>query len=182
MTYDEIFSALITRQKKALEFHSQLSIIFRFIGLNGFSRLHECQFYEESKMYNKIIRHFIKTHNKLIRELPMESINEIPTDWYNASRDNVTPAIISQYTSKEFQAYVKWETETLMELKKHASDLLELGEVKDFKFVSHMISDVSCELEKAKRLYYKLASTGFDVVYIQEMQTELHDKYKEKMK
>ena len=182
MTYDEIFSALITRQKKALDFHSQLHIIFRFIGLNGFSRLHEYQYYEESKMYNKIIKYFIKSHNKLIRELPTESLNEIPTDWYNASRDNVTPAIINQYTNKEFQAYVKWETDTLMELKQHASDLLELGEVKDFKFVCCMINDVSCELEKAKRLYYKLASTGFDVQYIQELQKELHDKYKEKMK
>jgi hypothetical protein len=42
--------------------------------------------------------------------------------------------------------------------------------------------DVSCELKKLDRLKLKLSSVDYDGIYIEEMQDELHDKYKKKMR
>ena len=178
----EIFSAILARQKKALSFHEQLCIIFNFLNLHGFKRLHEYQYRTESDTMQEIHRHYIKQHDRLIRVVPVESASEIPNDWYNAERNEVDGSIISQYAKREFQAYVQWESDTLNELERYAHELMEIGEVKDFAFVKAMVCDVAKELERAKRLYYKMSATGFDVAFIEEMQDEIHDKFKEKLK
>lgn len=182
MNSAEIFSAILSQQKKAVAFHEQLWIVYNFMNLHGFKRWHEYQTVTESEMARKIYRHYIKSHDRLIKPLPVENLDEIPNDWYNAERGEVTSAIIAQYTKRGLQAHIMWETESLENLEAYAKRLSDLGEINDYKFVSHMICDVSKELEKAKRVYYKISATGFDVVFIEEMQDEIHDKYKELLK
>ena len=182
MTCAEIFSELLSQQKEAVSFHEQMSVVFDFMNLHGFKRWHEYQSVAESKIMRKIYRHYIKCHDKLIKPISTESIEEIPKDWYNANRGEVTSAIISQYTKRGLQAHIEWETDSLNNLNSFAKRLFELGEIDDYKFVARLICDVSKELEKVKRVYYKASATGFDVVYIEEIQNKIHDKYKEKLK
>ena len=178
----EIFAALLAQQKKAVAFHEQMCVMFNFMNLHGFKRWHEYQNVSESATMCKIYRHYIKHHDKLIKPMPVEEINDIPSDWYNAERGEVTSAIIAQYTKRGLQAHIQWETDSLDNLNAFAKRLFELDEIDDYKFVSCLICDVSKELEKAKRVYYKISATGFDVVFIEEMQDKLHDKYKEMLK
>ena len=177
----EIFSALLSQQKKAVSFHEQLCVVFNFLNLHGFKRWHEYQNVTESETMRKIYRHYIKHHDRLIKPLPLEGMDEIPNDWYNAERSEVTSAIVAQYTKRGLQAHIQWETDSLENLQAFAKRLLALGEIDDYSFVARMICDVSKELEKVKRVYYKISATGFDVVFIEEMQDEIHDKYKERL-
>ena len=178
----EIFSALLARQKRALLFHDQWCVIFNFLNLHGFKRIHQYQYLTESKEMLKIQRYYIKQHDKLIKPVPVEPVNEIPNDWYNAERDEVSANIMAQHTKRVFQAHIQWESDTLALLRKSAHELMEQGEIADYEFVASMIDDVSEELEYAKRLYYKIAVSGFDIIFIEEIQDEIHDKYKRRMR
>ena len=157
-------------------------IMFNFLNLHGFKRWHEYQTVNESATMRKICRYYIKQHDRLIKPLPIEDINEIPSDWYNAERGEVNSAIVAQYTKRGLQAHIQWETDSLDNLNAFAQRLCDLGEMADYKFVSCLICDVQKELEKAKRMYYKISATGFDVVFIEELQDKIHDKYKEMLK
>ena len=178
----EIFSALLARQRRALLFHDQWCVIFNFLNLHGFKRLHQYRYLTESKEMLKIQRYYIKQHDRLIKPITVEAVSEIPNDWYGAERSEVTANIIAQHTKRVFQSHIQWESDTLALLRKSARELMEQGEVADYEFVSDMICDVSKELEYAKRLYYKIGASGFDVIFLEEIQDEIHDKFKEKMK
>ena len=182
MNVAEVFEGLLTQQRKAVNFHEQLCVMYNFLSLHGFKRWHEYQAVSESETMRKINKHYIKHHDRLIKLVPVEDAKEIPPDWYNAERNEVTTAIITQYTKRELQAHIQWETESLHNLESYAHRLFDLGEIDDYKFVLGMICDVSKELEKVKRVYYKISTTGFDVVFIQEMQDKIHDKYKEMLR
>lgn len=172
MSVEEIFSAITERQVKALMFHSQLSTLFDFIGLSGFEKMHRHQYICESKTMMKVSRHFIKNHGKLIPENRVESIQEIPSDWYRVTRDNVTPNIISQYANKELTTWIQWESETIEHLSEYAKRLCDLSEMIDYQFISEMIDDVKHELNHAKCIFYKIKATNFSVDYIMDIQND----------
>lgn len=54
--------------------------------------------------------------------------------------------------------------------------------VADAEFVSCLICDVSHELECLEKIYIKLKATDFNMMYIFEIQHDIHEKYKKKMK
>ena len=64
----------------------------------------------------------------------------------------------------------------------YAHTLREKGHVADAMFVECLVEDVSEELKTVECIINDLISTGYDMVYITEIQSEIHDKYKKKMK
>ena len=54
--------------------------------------------------------------------------------------------------------------------------------MQDAMFVECLVEDVSEELKTVECMINDLISTGYDMVYITEIQSEIHDKYKKKMK
>ena len=62
-----IFEKVINRQISALMFHDEMADMYDFLGLSGFKRLHEYQYFCESAEYKAIKRYFLNHHN--IQEL-----------------------------------------------------------------------------------------------------------------
>jgi hypothetical protein len=182
MSCEEIYSCMLARQIKAIMFHEQMTILFDFLNLHGFKRMHEYQYFCENKEMRGIQRYFINHHNKLIPEKEIENPNLIPADWYKYSRDEVTSTIKKQYIEKCFKDYVDWESETKTYLEAYAKALMNQDKIADFNFINKMICDVDKELKRTMRMYIKLKSVNYDLVYVEEIQPELHKKYKNKMK
>ncbi len=86
------------------------------------------------------------------------------------------------YPADGFVEYHNWESETKEVYEQYAHTLRENGHVADAMFVECLVEDVSEELKTVECMINDLISTGYDMVYITEIQSEIHDKYKKKMK
>lgn len=181
-TPEEIFSEINNRFIGAIMMHGQFADYFDFLGLRGYKRLHEYQHLAESMERRKVCRYFINYHNALIKEDFSGEVNIIPDAWYTAKRLSVGKSTKQKAVEDGFIEYHNWESETKSIYEKYSQKLREAGAVADAIFVEELVEDVSAELQTVERMISDLISTGYDMVYITELQSEIHEKYKKKLK
>lgn len=76
----EVFTDINARQITALMFHDEMADLFDFLGLRGFKRMHEYQYFAESAEHRAIKRYYINHHGSLIPEEDLEPVEIIPYD------------------------------------------------------------------------------------------------------
>lgn len=81
-----------------------------------------------------------------------------------------------------FLEYHNWESETKSVYEKYVQKLRETGAVADAIFAEKLVEGVSAELKTVEQMISDLISTGYDMVYITENQSEIQEKYKKKLK
>ena len=178
MSYIDIFSDLSAHFVRGMMTHSQLATYYDFLSLRGFKRYHEFQFKHDSCCYRKLSRFYVNHYNKMIMEKSVSDPNIIPESWYRYSREDVDPETKKTAIKNGMSEWIKWETATLTKLQQSQLDLYDDGEVASAMFINKFIKDVEKELKCAKRMYLDLFAVDFDMVYILEQQTKIHDKYK----
>lgn len=181
MTAKEIFSEINRRQIIAQMFHREMAVYFSFLGLQGFKRMHQYRHLEESLENDRLLFWVIDHHNMLIETADIPSVSIIPKEWLTVSRLQVGQNTKTTSTKTALESWKEWEEETLHLYEDYAKTLLDAGAMEDYCKVSCMMKGTSCELKKLERLMEDLQLTGYDAVYITEMQQEIHDKYKKKM-
>lgn len=181
-TPEEIFSEINNRFIGAIMMHGQFADYFDFLGLRGYKRLHEYQHLAESIERRKVCRYYINHHNALIKEDFSGEVNVIPDAWYTAKRLSVGKSTKQKAVEDGFLEYHNWESETKSVYEKYARKLRETGSVADAIFIEKLVEDVSAELKTVEQMISDLISTGYDMVYITENQSEIHEKYKKKLK
>ena len=181
-TPEEIFSEINNRFIVAIMMHGQFADYFDFLGLRGYKRLHEYQHLAESMEQRKVCRYFINSHNALLKEDFSGEVKIIPDAWYTAKRLSVGKSTKQKAVEDGFIEYHNWESETKSIYEKYSKKLREAGAVADAIFVEELVEDVSAELQTVERMISDLISTGYDMVYITEIQSEIHEKYKKKLK
>lgn len=181
-TPEEIFSEINNRFIGAIMMHGQFADYFDFLGLRGYKRLHEYQHLAESMERRKVCRYFINHHNALLKEDFSGEVKIIPDAWYTAKRLSVGKSTKQKAVEDGFIEYHNWESETKSIYEKYSQKLREAGAVADAVFVEKLVEDVSAELQTVERMISDLISTGYDMVYITEIQSEIHEKYKKKLK
>ena len=181
-TPEEIFSEINNRFIGAIMMHGQFADYFDFLGLRGYKRLHEYQHLAESIERRKVCRYYINHHNALIKEDFSGEVNIIPDAWYTAKRLSVGKSTKQKAVEDGFIEYHNWESETKSVYEKYAQKLRETGSVADAIFVEKLVEDVSAELKTVEQMISDLISTGYDMVYITENQSGIHEKYKKKLK
>lgn len=181
-TPEEIFSEINNRFIGAIMMHGQFADYFDFLGLRGYKLLHEYQHLAESIERRKVCRYYINHHNALIKEDFSGEVNIIPDAWYTAKRLSVGKSTKQKAVEDGFLEYHNWESDTKSVYEKYAQKLRETGSVADAIFVEKLVEDVSAELKTVEQMVSDLISTGYDMVYITENQSEIHEKYKKKLK
>jgi hypothetical protein len=181
-TPEEIFSEINNRFIGAIMMHGQFADYFDFLGLRGYKHLHEYQHLAESIERRKVCRYYINHHNALIKEDFSGEVNIIPDAWYTAKRLSVGKSTKQKAVEDGFLEYHNWESETKSVYEKYAQKLREIGSVADAVFVEKLVEDVSAELKTVEQMISDLITTGYDMVYITENQSEIHEKYKKKLK
>ena len=130
----------------------------------------------------KVCRYFINHHSQLIEDVFEGEVHVIPDAWYTAKRLSVGKSTKQKSVEDGFVEYHNWESETKKVYEQYAHVLRENSHVADAMFVECLVEDVSEELKCVERMIADFISTGYDMVYITEIQPEIHDKYKKKMK
>ena len=178
---ESIFSEINARMIAALMFHDQMSDYFDFLGMEGYKRLHEYQYFSESMERKKINQYYINHHNKLIPNTHSGQVAMIPENWQTANRISVGKSTKQKGIEDGFNQYHEWEAETKSLYEHYSSRLREMGAVADAIMVEKLVEDVDNELKKLEKIVVDLISSGYDMVYITESQQRIHDKYKAKM-
>lgn len=178
---EAIFSEINARMIAALMFHDQMSDYFDFLGMKGYKRLHEYQYFVESMERKKINQYYINHHNKLIPDTYSGQVAVIPENWQSANRISVGKSTKQKGIEDGFNQYHEWESETKNLYEHYSSRLREMGAVADAIVVEKLVEDVDKELKKLERIIIDLISSGYDMVYIIESQQCLHDTYKKKL-
>lgn len=182
MSAEDIFRAIDNRQIEALMFHTQMADLFDFLGLMGFKRMHEYQYFAESAEHRGICRYYINHHNKLLVGGHPQGPKVIPPEWGQYTRFDVTPQVRRQAVEKSFNEYQEWESETKELYSQYSIALMNLGCVTDFNKVCELVTDVDRELKYLDRMLLKLKAIAFDAVGVMDMQKELHEHYRKKTK
>lgn len=180
-TVEEIFSEINARQIAALMFHRQMADYFDFLSLHGYKRMHEYQYFSESKENRKISRYYINHHGKLLDDKFDGKINVIPAAWMTANRMSVGKGTKQKAVEDGFNEYRAWELETKECYEHYAKHLREIGAEADALKIDCLVKDVDHELKMLDRIILDLISAGYDMVYIVESQCKLHEKYKKKI-
>ena len=178
---ESIFSEINARMIAALMFHDQMSDYFDFLGMKGYKRLHEYQYFAESLERKKLNQYYINHHNKLIPDTYSGQVSVIPENWKSANRISVGKSTKQKGIEDGFNQYHEWEAETKSLYEHYSSRLREIGAVADAIMVENLVEDVNSELKKLERIIVDLISSGYDMVYITESQQRIHNKYKAKL-
>lgn len=178
---EAIFSEINARMIAALMFHDQMSDYFDFLGMKGYKRLHEYQYFVESMERKKINQYYINHHNKLIPDTYSGQVAVIPENWQSANRISVGKSTKQKGIEDGFNQYHEWESETKNLYEHYSSRLREMGAVADAIVVEKLVEDVDKELKKLERIIIDLISSGYDMIYITESQQCIHDTYKKKL-
>ena len=178
---ESTFSEINARMIAALMFHDQMADYFDFLGMKGYKRLHEYQYFTESLERKKLNPYYINHHNKLIPDIYSGQVTMIPENWQTANRISVGKSTKQKGIEDGFNQYHEWESETKNLYEHYSSRLREMGAVADAIMVEKLVEDVNSELKKLERIIVDLISSGYDMVYITESQQRIHDKYKAKL-
>lgn len=167
---------------KGLMIHSQLSDYFGFLGLPGYKKAHCYHYFAENQSYKELSNYYLRHYNKLIVELPLETPQIIPEDWYQFTRQQVTGEVRETAVSTGLSKWISWEKETKKLYEKCHAQLLENGDVAAALFLEKYIEDVDMELAEAQEEFLSLSIVDFDFTYISDRQPEKEEKYKNKLR
>ena len=175
------FKILASHFIKGMMVHDQMASYYDFLGLRGYKRMHEYQFYKDSKIYRSIQRYCINVYGTFVPEERVEDPQLIPEGWRNYKKDQVDANTKKNAVESGIKKWISWETDTKIKLQDSIKRMIDSGNIADTLFVNKILKDVTHELKCAERKLVDLISTNYDMSYIVEEQTEIHDHYKEKM-
>lgn len=179
---EDIFAEINARMIAALMFHSQMADYFDFLGFRGYKRIHEYQYFGESKERRCLNRYYINHHNQIIPDRYDGVVQMIPDGWKTANRMSVGKSTKQKAVEDGFLQYREWESMTKELYEKYAVELRTGGMIADAIYVDGLVEDVDKELKCLERIMVDLISTGYDMTYIVESQKDIHDKYRDKLK
>lgn len=179
---DEIFECIVNHLTKGVMFHDKMMDLYGFLGLHGFKKMHEYQYFCESISRRKVKCYVMEHMNVLLEDKPDDAgLDFIPQSWYEHNRHDIDPNARKQYIGPSFHGYKQWEEETKDLLSYCANELMYMGKMADFNEVMEMVKDVDKEIEKLESLMIKLKAVDFDIQYIMDMQDDICEDYEEKM-
>lgn len=178
----ELYGELEAHMVDGLMFHGEMSDYFNFIGLHGFKRIHEYQFYEENRNRRLLCRKVLDIYNKLIPHVHVTYMKYMPDEWQNYTRLDVDDSVLPKYTKHGWDMYREWEEKTKVLYENIATVFFEKHMIIDYNIVSNMLEDVQKELKKIYRTCEELNIVGYDPIHVTEMQSKIHEEYKTKLK
>lgn len=181
MTCEEIYGMVDSRMVEALMFHSDMMIYFDFLGLDGYSKKHEYQYFKESKGRKCFQRFIMDTTNKIVCEHNIKNPHAIPEEWYKHTRMDVGSNVLSKSVKEGFEKYKKWEEETLTMFEMIAAEFLSRGRMIVYDKILEYCVEVSKELSYIYKDYENLVTTEFDWNYIMDRQKKEKDCAEKKL-
>lgn len=182
MTVEEIFTELASHMKKGLSLHDQLTHLYGFLNLKGYQKQQEYQYLSQSKLYIDLKQYYLNQYQKMIVEKNIEPFNIIPQSWYKYEKINVDVGTKRNTVKDLFKQWLQWEEDTRVLLKDYYKQLCELKEFLSCEKILALLNEVNEEISKLREQQINLESSGYDIIFILEIQQQLYKKYKHKIK
>ena len=161
--------------------HRESSDLMTFLSLPGYAMLHNYQYFAESIAQRRLKKYIITAYEQ-------SPIDEIPADanllhplLKNRKRSDLKPNDRWGILQKTFEAYNKWECDTLDLYEQIAKQLSQSGELADYAFVMELVKDVSEESRYVSGLVYAYQSMEWDISQINAEQDTFFEKYSHKI-
>ena len=181
MTVDEIFSKIGAHAIEGMMTHDDLMNYYDFLGLRGMKTLHKYHSYQKMR-YQKICRHFVSHHNKLLPYSKVNSdTNVIPETWYKYTRSEVDIGTKKTAVKNGLQMWHNWETSTKQFYEDMYKELCDLEEYTDAKCILKLLKDVEKEIKCVDGLYLNAKAVDYDLAYILGEQEDIHECYEDKL-
>ena len=178
----EVFNDISRHLIKQLMFHEQWADIFDFLNMRGFKRQQEYYFLLSNAKLRGVHRYAINHTGKLIRDLEIENIKEIPESWYNYSKQDVDNNTRKQYIKDIFAKWVSWLRDTKQMYQDKFKTLTDNKYIACANKVNDLIKKVDKELKYISRQMLEYQSVDWDLQYLVWKQDCIHEEYAEKEK
>lgn len=172
-TPEEIFAEINTRMTGALMFHSQMIDYFAFLGLDGYKQIHVRQYTDESQERTDLKQYYISKHEQILYDGFSGTVEVIPETWKNAKSMSVGKGTKQKAVEDGFLMYREWESKTKDIYEHYVNTLRDGGHIIDALEVERLAANVADELDMIDHIMLDLISTGYDMTYIVESQTDL---------
>lgn len=182
MTVEEVFTEIISHMKKGLSLHDQLTHLYGFLNLKGYQKQQEYQFFSQTKSYLRLKQYYLENYKKMIVEKQVEPFKLIPQSWYKYQKLQVDVSTKRITIRDLFKKWLQWEESTQLLLNNSYQQLYDLKQFLSCAKVLTLLGEVNEELEQLRNQYINLESSGYDMVFILESQSQLYTKYKHKIK
>lgn len=180
MTVEEIFNKITSHMKEGLTTHCAIARAFDFLELEGFARMHDYHYCEESHNYLLIQNYYARYYHKLLKP---ELINPqiIPENWYKYSSKDVDSNTKKNAIKDLMEMWIAWEQSTKALYQQMRQELCTIGEVAAALELERYILDVTEELADAEKQLLHIATINYDLIEITSWQKSLKKKYKHKL-
>lgn len=182
MSTEAVFKEISGKMLEGLMFHDQMASYFRFIGLDGYSRLHEYRYKEESETYRRINDYFISHCDKLIEEPEISNPELIPSTWYQSRRQDVEASERRTAVKEAFDKWIAWETSVKALYERSCDSLRKSMAVAPAIALEAILSGVDGELSEAEQMSLELEAAGYDPLFIIEEQEPVKTHYEKKLR
>jgi hypothetical protein len=167
MKRDEMFHCLSEHMINGVMFHANMADYFRFMGLSGFAQLHEHRYECESHDLRELHRWAICNFDKLIQPMSKSEKSPIPDAMYGYARCDISRGVRQSAVKGAFEAWVKWETDTVNLLQSMYCSCEE-ADIK--RYLQCMIDETRNELGDAVEIHLRLEACDYDMSYIVSIQ------------
>lgn len=175
----EIFGKISTHQVEGIMMHDQMADAFLFLGLPGFSEMHEKQYHEENEGMRKTHKYYISRMNMLVCEGHPEDPKALPKGWAGYTRQHIPAETKRKAVRELMERWVEWEKETKKLYEECVLQLNECGEVAAACEVKERLHEVDEELCRAETLHLRLEAIMYDMPTVDQIQQELSMQQRE---
>lgn len=182
MTDEQLLDLIDSRMIEALMFHYDMMVYFKFLALDGYAKMHEYQYFEESKCRKDFQCFVLESTNKIACSHSITNPDVIPDEWLKHTRMDVGSSVMSKSVGDSFRQYIRWEEETCKMYESIACEFLMREKIRLYSKIKELVCEVNEELQKLYSMYENLVTSDFDVTYILDCQKYMEKEYKEKFK
>lgn len=173
---EDVYSEINSRMIAALMFHDQMADYFTFLGLPGYAKIHSRQYHAECREREEMKTYYIQRHGRILNDKFTGKVEVIPKTWKNVKSFAVGKGTKQKAVEDGFLLYREWEEETGKLYETYSKALYDGGNVIDALKVGELARHTAEELLMIDAIMIDLISSGYDMVYIAEMQKRYTEK------
>ena len=178
MRVNDVFSRIHDRQIEGTMMHHALDMYFEFVGLSGFADMQGMRYISEHEAMVRLEKYFIRHYNMLLNANELNIREYAPESWYEHTRYDFNKEDKEVAVKNFLEMWVQWEKDSKKVYEVAYGDLCDLREFAGAMFVKKLVCEVDYELAFAEQMYLELIGSDFDIVRIQEINSEICKKYK----
>lgn len=173
----EIFEKISTRLIEATMMHSNFDDLLSYLGFQGFARIHDYQYIDETYELRKINKYSVEHLNYLIYNENIAVKKYLPDEFNRFNRTDVNKLDKRDIVRYVIETWVDWETQTKELYGNLRYELDNLHDSASGLYVDKLTESVDYELRRANDILTILLSCDYDLNTMVILQSKYSSMY-----